>query len=115
MDAIKEYKEMCVITRKNWDDIQTAASLEDLEKLINNWPQMIRFWNELVNKYEIIWVKKVVMSDIDTYVAAITDEEMKKRLREIIKERKNKWLKINWTQHLMQIYESRFTKPKKQE
>lgn len=113
MDAIKEYKEMCVITRKNGDDIQTATSLEDLEKIINNWPQMIRFWNELVNKYEIIWVKKVVMSDIDTYVASITDEEMKKRLKEIIKERKAKWLKISWTQHLMTIYESRFQKSEK--
>ena len=108
MNNIKEYQEMCVITRKNGDDIQTATSLEDLEKIINNWPQMIRFWNELVNKYEIIWVKKVVMSDIDTYVASITDDVMKKRLREIIKERKAKWLKINWTQHLTQIYESRF-------
>lgn len=115
MNNIQEYKEMCVITRKNGDDIQTTATLEELEALINNWPQMIRFWNELVNKYEIIWVKKVTMSDIDTYIAAITDDVMKKRLREIVKERKAKWLKLSWTQHLMQIYESRFTEPKKPE
>ena len=30
------------------------------------------------------------MSDIDTYIAAITDDVMKKRLKEIVKERKAK-------------------------
>lgn len=108
MNAIKEYQEMCIITRKNGDDIQTTASLEQLEQLINNWPQMIRFGDELVNKYEIIGVRKVVMNDIDSYIASITDAEMKKRLKDILKERKEKWLSINWTQHLMDIYNSRF-------
>ena len=107
MGEIKEYQEMCVITRKNGDDIQTTASLEQLEKIINNWPQMIRFWDELVNKFEIIWVKKVVMNDVDTYIAGITDGDIKKRLRDIVKERKNKWLEINGVKHLLQIYESR--------
>ena len=108
MWEIKEYQEMCIITRKNGDDIQTTATLEQLEQLINNWPQMIRFGDELINRYEITWVKKVVMSDIDTYIAWITDTEMKKRLREIVKERKWKWLDLSWTKHLMDIYNKRF-------
>lgn len=108
MWEIKEYQEMCIITRKNWDDIQTTATLEQLEQLINNWPQMIRFGDELINRYEITWVKKVVMSDIDTYIAWITDTEMKKRLKEIVKERKWKWLDLSWTKHLMDIYNKRF-------
>ena len=108
MNAIKEYQEMCVITRKNGEDIQTTATLEQLEQLINNWPQMIRFWDELVNKYEIIGVRKVVMWELDTYIASITDNDMKAKLRKIVKERKEKWLSINWTQHLMDIYNSRF-------
>lgn len=109
MWEIKEYQEMCVITRKNWDDIQTTANLEQLEQLINNWPQMIRFGDELVNKYEITWIKKVVMDDIDTYIAWITDTKTRLKLKDIVKERKVKWLSINWTKHLIQIYESRFT------
>lgn len=109
MNAIKEYQEMCIITRKNGDEIQTTATLEQLEQLINNWPQMIRFWDELVNKYEIIWVRKVVMWELDTYIASITDNDMKSKLRDIVKERKAKWLKVNWTKHLMEIYESRFS------
>jgi hypothetical protein len=36
MNAIKEYQEMCIITRKNGEDIQTTATLEQLEQLINN-------------------------------------------------------------------------------
>jgi hypothetical protein len=99
---------MCIITRKNGEDIQTTATLEQLEQLINNWPQMIRFWDELVNKYEIIGVRKVVMWELDTYIASITDNDMKAKLRKIVKERKEKWLSINWTQHLMDIYNSRF-------
>ena len=110
MGEIKEYQEMCVITRKNGDDIQTTASLEQLEQLINNWPQMIRFWEELVNKFEIIWVKKVVMNDIDAYIAGIMDGDIKKRLRDIVKERKNKWLETNGVKHLVDIYESRYWK-----
>lgn len=108
MNAIKEYQEMCIITRKNGEDIQTTASLEQLEQLINNWPQMIRFGDELVNKYEITGVKKVVMNDIDNYISSITDAEMKKRLKDIVKERKVKWLSINWVNHLMDIYQNRF-------
>ena len=108
MWEIKEYQEMCIITRKNGDDIQTTATLEQLEQLINNWPQMIRFGDELINRYEITWVKRVVMSDIDTYIAWITDAEMKKRLKEIVKERKWKWLDLSWTKHLMDIYNKRF-------
>ena len=108
MWEIKEYQEMCIITRKNGDDIQTTATLEQLEQLINNWPQMIRFGDELINRYEITWVKKVVMSDIDTYIAWITDTTMKKRLKEIFKERKWKWLDLSWTKHLMDIYNKRF-------
>ena len=108
MWEIKEYQEMCIITRKNGDDIQTTATLEQLEQLINNWPQMIRFGDELINRYEITWVKRVVMSDIDTYIAWITDTEMKKRLKEIVKERKWKWLDLSWTKHLMDIYNKRF-------
>ena len=108
MWEIKEYQEMCIITRKNGDDIQTTATLEQLEQLINNWPQMIRFGDELINRYEITWVKKVVMSDIDTYIAWITDTTMKKRLKEIFKERKWKWLDLSWTTHLMDIYNKRF-------
>ena len=108
MWEIKEYQEMCIIARKNGDDIQTTATLEQLEQLINNWPQMIRFGDELINRYEITWVKKVVMSDIDTYIAWITDTTMKKRLKEIIKERKLKWLDLSWTKHLMDIYNKRF-------
>ena len=108
MWEIKEYQEMCIITRKNGDDIQTTTTLEQLEQIINNWPQMIRFGDELINRYEITWVKRVVMSDIDNYIASITDTEMKKRLKDIVKERKWKWLDLSWTKHLMDIYNKRF-------
>jgi hypothetical protein len=46
---------------------------------------------------------------LDMYIASITDNEMKSKLRDIVKERKAKWLKVNWTKHLMEIYESRFS------
>ena len=69
---------------------------------------MLKFWDELINRYEISNVEKVVMNDLDMYIASITDNEMKSKLRDIVKERKAKWLKVNWTKHLMEIYDSRF-------
>lgn len=108
MWEIKEYQEMCVITLKNGKEIQTKAELEWLQNFINNWPQMLKFWDELINRYEISNVEKVVMNDLDTYIASITDATMKKRLKEIVKERKWKWLDLSWTKHLMDIYNKRF-------
>ena len=69
---------------------------------------MLKFWDELINRYEISNVEKVVMNDLDMYIASITDNDMKSKLRDIVKERKAKWLKVNWTKHLMEIYDSRF-------
>ena len=109
MNNIIEYQEMCVITLKNGKEIQTKAELEWLQNFINNWPQMLKFWDELINRYEISNVEKVVMNDLDMYIASITDNDMKSKLRDIVKERKAKWLKVNWTKHLMEIYESRFS------
>ena len=109
MNNIKEYQEMCVITLKNGKEIQTKAELEWLQNFINNWPQMLKFWDELINRYEISNVEKVVMNDLDMYIASITDNEMKSKLKDIVKERKAKWLKVNGTKHLMEIYESRFS------
>ena len=69
---------------------------------------MLKFWDELINRYEISNVEKVVMNDLDMYISSITDNDMKSKLRDIVKERKAKWLKVNGTKHLMEIYESRF-------
>lgn len=105
---IKEYQQICVITKKDGSVIQTTASLEVLEKMINDGPQMLRFWDELVNRYEIIWVKKQQINWLDAYIANITDTTVKQRMRDIIKERESKNLKTNGVNHLIQIYTDRF-------
>lgn len=108
MWEIKPYQEVCVITRKDGSTIQTTATLDQLEKLINEWPQMLRFWDQLVNKYDIMLVEKQKLNELDAFIASIVDTEVKNRLRAIQKERKDKNLSINWIEHLLQIYISRF-------
>lgn len=108
MGEIKPYQEVCVITRKDGNTIQTTATLDQLEKLINEWPQMLRFWDQLINKYDIISVEKQKLSELDAFIASVTDDEIKKRFKAIQKERKDKNLSINWVKHLIQIYTDRF-------
>lgn len=91
---IKEYKECCLIIKKDWSTIQTTTKLENLEKRLNSWIQFIRFGDELVNKFDIMDVKIQKMSDIDQFIASITDTEKKKRLKDIKAERENKNLSI---------------------
>ena len=97
-----------LIKTKSWDKHVMSWTISDWNRLLN-WPNsFIRLWTWLVNKFEIVSIDKYELNDIDMYVAGIQDGEIRKRLKEIIKERESKWLKINWVKHLTDIYNERF-------
>lgn len=97
-----------MVKTKSWEKYIMSWTIEDWNKLLNWANSFIRLWTGLVNKFEIVSIDKYDLSDIDMYVAGIWDEEIKKRLKEIIKERESKWLKINGVKHLIDIYNERF-------
>ena len=97
-----------LIKTKSWDKYVMSWTIEAWNRLLNWANSFIRLWTWLVNKFEIVSIDKYDLSDVDMYVAGIEDWEIKKRLKEIIKERESKWLKINGVKHLTDIYNERF-------
>lgn len=97
-----------MIETKSWNKYVMTWSVEDWNKLLNWASSFIRLWTWLVNKFEIVSLDKYELSDVDMYVAGIEDTDIKNKLKEIIKERESKWLKINWVRHLLDIYNERF-------
>jgi hypothetical protein len=96
------------IKTKSWEKYVMSWTIEGWNRLLNWANSFIRLWTWLVNKFEIVSIDKYELNDVDMYVAGISDGEIKKRLKEIIKERESKWLKINWVKHLTDIYNERF-------
>lgn len=97
-----------MIKTKSWEKHVMSWTIDERNKLLNWASSFIRLWTWLVNKFEIVSIDKYELSDVDMYVAGIEDVEIRNRLKEIIKERESKWLKINWVRHLIVIYNERF-------
>ena len=97
-----------IIKTKSWDKYVMSWTIDERNKLSNWTSSFIRLWTWLVNKFEIVSIDKYDLSDVDMYVAGIEDEDIRKKLKEIIKERESKWLKINGVRHLIDIYNERF-------
>lgn len=97
-----------IIKTKSWDKYVMSWTIEDWSKLLNWASSFIRLWTWLVNKFEIVSIDKYELNDVDMYVAGIEDLNIRNKLKEIIKERESKWLKINWVRHLTAIYNERF-------
>lgn len=96
-----------IIKRKDGKEFIMSGSIDEWTKLVNNWPQFIPIGWGLVNKFEIFTIDPYIPNDIDGYIAWITDKEVRDRLKAILEERKNKWLKTSWVKHLLQIYTDR--------
>lgn len=97
-----------MIITKSWEKYVMSWTIEDWNKLLNWSSSFIRLWTWLVNKFEIVSIDKYELSDVDMYVAGIEDVDIRNKLKEIIKERESKWLKINGVKHLIDIYNERF-------
>lgn len=104
----KKLVDYVIIKTKSWDKYVMSWTIEDWNKLLNWTSSFIRLWTWLVNKFEIVSIDKYELNDVDMYVAGIEDSEIKNKLKEIIKERESKWLKINGVRHLTAIYNERF-------
>ena len=96
-----------IIKRKDGEEFIMRGSIDEWLKLVNNGPQFISIGWGVVNKFEIFTIDPYIPSEIDGYIAWITDKVVRDRLKEIVKERKDKWLKMNGVQHLIQIYTDR--------
>ena len=71
-----------------------------------NKSKFMAIWDDIIAVSSIMRVSKWEISEIEKYIQWF-DKEAKQILRDIVKERKDKWLKINWVSHLKRIAEDR--------
>ncbi len=78
--AIKEYKELTVISTFDWD-ILTEASIDIMEQALNTQWNFIRIWDEVIAKNQIkkIWKRKV--DSIENFILQFS-REIQQKLKE---------------------------------
>lgn len=99
-------KDIVIIRLKNWKSIFTGGTVEQVAQLLESRSFVVIDWFGF-NKFEVETFEKYNPNDVEMYILSQTDKEVQKKLWEIYNERTSKNLKINWVNHLMQIYEDR--------
>lgn len=110
MWELAEYKGISLIKLTDGDTIQIDKSPEEVLAVINSGVKFVKIGGEVINVNIIGRVKLIEATDIDLFLLGITDSIVKGRMKAILEERKNKGVKTNGVQHLIQIYEDRHGK-----
>ena len=105
-NEITEFKEIVVVELFD-DQLFSTKSIDEFEKGLSAWLDFVKINGELVSRHQIKRILKKRLNDLEEFIFCQSDPEVQKNLRLIINEREEKWLKINWTKHLRQIYLSR--------
>lgn len=106
MNEIKKYEKLVEIRLKDGSLLTTTASLESVSDMLNK-NDFCVIWGMWFSKFEVKSFKEYVPTDIDSFILS-QDVEIQDRLRKILEERREKWFKTNWTEHLWNIYLSKY-------
>ena len=107
MWELAEFKNISLIKLSDGSTIQTDKSPDEILKVVNSGVKFVKINGKVVNINAIWTIETKEWDEISDFLLGITDEVVKGRLKAILEERKNKWLKINWVKHLIQIYTDR--------
>lgn len=108
MWQIKQYKPILRVLLKDGQTLTSRKSLLEFQKYLeSSWNFCLVDW-VLFNKFEIKKAREANASDIDEYIISQTDKLMQEQLKEIVADRKEKWLKINGVKHLIAIHDKRY-------
>ena len=108
MWELAEYKKISVITLSNGSELMTDKSPEDILKVVNSGVKFVNIGGKVVNVNAIWTIDPKQADEVSTFILGITDTIVRDRLNDIKKERENKWLKLSWISHLLQIYKDRY-------
>ena len=100
-------KDIVMIKLKSGKAIFTGGTVEQVANLLEN-KSFVAIDGFGFNRFEVETFEKYNPNDIEMYILAQTDNQLKDRLWKIYNERTDKWLRINGVKHLMDIYNSRF-------
>ena len=105
MNELKVYEQLVSIVLKDWTVITTEHSLKTISDLLNK-NDFVVIGKKWFNKYEVKTFEEYNPSSIECFIYSQT-KDVAEILQEIVKERKQKWFKINGISHLLEIYSSR--------
>lgn len=110
MWELAEFKNVSLIKLSDGSTIQTDKSPDEILRVVNSGVKFVKIGGKVVNINAIRTIETKEGNEISDFLLGITDEVVKDRLKEILEERGNKWLKTNGVKHLVGIYESRYWK-----
>ena len=112
--AITEYKQYIKVFTK-WNDTPYYLPKDWSNKVyeaMNLWKPIIMPNWDIISWYQIERAITTMLDELDEYVVSVSDRLQRQRLIEIIEERKSKKLNIAWVDHLIQIYDRRYSSHK---
>lgn len=107
MWELAEFKNVSLIKLSDGSTIQTDKSPDEILRVVNSGVKFVKISGKVVNINAIWTIETKEWDEISDFLLGITDEVVKDRMKGILEERKNKWLKTNWVKHLVQIYTDR--------
>lgn len=107
MGELAEFKNISLIKLSDGSTIQTDKSPDEILRVVNSGVKFVKISGKVVNINAIRTIETKEWDEISDFLLGITDEVVKDRLKAILEERKNKWLKTNGVKHLIQIYTDR--------
>lgn len=93
-NTIKIYQELTYIETYDDQIKTTTASIDTIQKILKE-EQFLRLWDELINKSNIKHVFTKELDDVEKVIYAIDDKRLKEYVKTRIKERTEKWLRVN--------------------
>lgn len=110
MNELAEWKEVNVITFFDWWQLIAEADTQEIFRALNSWNKFLKIWWTIINISDIKRISNTKINPVQEYIISEKDPVKRERLQEIFKERTDKKLRISNIQHLLDIYESRYSK-----
>lgn len=104
---LKEYKDIVAIELFD-DQLYSEQPIEEFEKLLSMGSDFVKINWELIARHQIKRIRNKKIDELEYFIYCQKDQIIQKRLKEIVEEREQKGLKINWEKHLRKIYQDRF-------
>jgi len=102
MTDIKQYEELMVLLAKDWEEYLFPISHNDKIHDQRENSKFIRLWDVTISSYEVKKIYKKAVDSMESFILTYPDN-IREKLRAIIKDRKDKNFKTNWPEHLEQI------------